>query len=136
MKVHKFQRNTQQRHVILEELKKLCSHPTATDLYEIVKRRLPHISLGTVYRNLEAMSQMGMIRKLDTSGKEARFDGNLDEHFHLRCTHCGRVDDLSMSTAPELNGESVEFDGWNINDRRLELIGICPECREKIADQA
>ena len=54
-----FQRQTRQREVILEELRKLTSHPTAADLYEIVRRRLPRVSLGTVYRNLELMSEMG-----------------------------------------------------------------------------
>ncbi len=61
-------RNTRQRRLILEELRKLKTHPTAASLYAIVRRRMPKISLGTVYRNLELLNQMGMIRKLDFSG--------------------------------------------------------------------
>ena len=71
-----FQRNTRQREVILEELRKLRSHPTAPVLYEIVRRRLPRISLGTVYRNLELLAKSGVVRKLELSDSEARFDGN------------------------------------------------------------
>ena len=71
------QRTTRQRQVILEELQKLQSHPTAAALYEIVRRRVPKISLGTVYRNLELLARTGLIRKLEFAGAEARFDGNV-----------------------------------------------------------
>ena len=71
--------------MILEELQKLRTHPTAAKLYAIVRRRMPKISLGTVYRNLELLNQMGMVRKLDFSGGEARYDGNVEDHDHLRC---------------------------------------------------
>ena len=96
----KTQRNTRQRQVILEELQKLTSHPTAAGLYEIVRRRLPKISLGTVYRNLELLARTGLIQKLEFGGGEARFDGNVDRHDHVRCVRCGRVDDIS---APPLD---------------------------------
>ena len=75
-----FQRNTPQRKVILEELQKAASHPTAAELYEIVRRRLPRISLGTVYRNLELLSESGLIRKLSMGSAEARFDGDLEDY--------------------------------------------------------
>ena len=71
-----FQRKTRQREVIMEELAASKSHPTAAELYQTVRRRVPNISLGTVYRNLDLLSQAGTIQKLDTIGSEARFDGN------------------------------------------------------------
>ena len=80
-----FQRVTRQRRVILEELRKLTSHPTAPALYEVVRRRLPRISLGTVYRNLELLARAGFIQRLDLQGAEARFDGNPEHHYHVRC---------------------------------------------------
>ena len=86
-------RNTRQRQVVLEELKNLGSHPTAAELYEIARRRLPKISLGTVYSNLELLAQLGVIRKLQTSGSVARFDGDRGRHYHVCCVRCGRVDD-------------------------------------------
>ena len=78
-----FKRNSQQREVILDELQKLYSHPTAATLYEAVRKRLPRISLGTVYRNLDLMAKKGLIKKLEFGGSEARFDGNPDQHFHI-----------------------------------------------------
>ncbi len=82
MPTRKRQRNTQQRQVILEELQKLTSHPTVAEVYEIVRKRLSKISLGTVYRNLELLAQNRTIQKLDISGTEARFDGNPERHWH------------------------------------------------------
>ncbi len=125
----KFVRNTRQRRVILEEVRKLTSHPTAVGLYEIVRRRLPKISLGTVYRNLELLARTGAIQKLEFSGPESRFDGNCDQHGHVRCVDCGRVDDFE-GVPLELPGfNEDDCQGYEILGHRLELLGICPRCR-------
>ncbi|HUT12172.1 MAG TPA: transcriptional repressor [Thermoguttaceae bacterium] len=125
----KFQRNTRQREVILEELRQLTSHPTAARLHEIVRRRLPKISLGTVYRNLELMAEMGAIQKLQFSGAEARFDGNPDRHDHLRCIRCNRVDDLPGVSLDLSPGDRDDSHGYRILGHRLELLGICAACQ-------
>jgi Fur family transcriptional regulator, ferric uptake regulator len=122
-------RNTRQRKIILEELRKLSTHPTATALYAIVRRRMPKISLGTVYRNLEFLNRMQMIRKLDFGSEEARYDGNLSDHDHLRCILCMRIDDLPGPPLA-LSGEKQEdWNGYEVLGRRLEYFGICPQCR-------
>ncbi len=123
------QRMTKQRRVILEELQKLTLHPTAAELYEIVRKRLPKISLGTVYRNLELLAQNDIIQKLDISGTEARFDGNPDRHYHVRCVHCGRVGDLHDLPSDPLRKKIKEANGWEILGYRIEFVGIYPECR-------
>jgi Fur family ferric uptake transcriptional regulator len=127
----RFQRNTRQRQVILEELRNLSSHPTAVGLYEIVRRRLPRISLGTVYRNLELLAAMGTIQKLDLAGAQARFDGNPGCHHHVRCTGCGRVDDVSGAPLDLAKLRHNDSSGYLLLAYRLELIGICPRCREQ-----
>jgi len=125
----KFQRNTPQRRAILEEVQKATSHPTAAELYERVRRRLPKISLGTVYRNLDLLAEMGRIQKLDVGGGEARFDGNTDAHHHVRCVRCGRVDDVyGLPTGTLIDGAS-EAAGYEILGHRLEFVGICPQCK-------
>ena len=85
---------TLQRQVILEELCKVTCHPTADELYAIVRERMPQISLGTVYRNLEQLSEHGIIQKIETAGRQKRFDGNAAPHHHFRCNHCGGVQDI------------------------------------------
>ena len=125
------QRNTRQRQLILEELRKLDSHPTAATLYATVRQRLPTISLGTVYRNLELLARTGQIQKLDFAGGEARFDGNVASHDHLRCVRCGRVDDLPAFSLDLSGGAANDWCGYQILGRRLEFFGVCPQCRSQ-----
>ena len=124
-----FHRNTRQRRVILEELRKLTSHPTAAELYEITRARLPKISLGTVYRNLELLTQMGMIQKLGLGAAEARFDGSIHPHDHVRCVHCGRVADANGMSLGPVKDQIESLGDYEILGYRLEFFGICPECR-------
>ena len=131
MAQRKVQRNTRQREVILEELRKLRSHPTAVGLYELVRRRLPRISLGTVYRNLELLAAMGEIQKLGPGAAQARFDGNTDRHDHLRCIDCGRVDDLPGAPLDLAQVKHNDLSGYKLLGYRLEFVGVCPGCREQ-----
>lgn len=124
----RFQRNTPQRAVILEELRKVTSHPTAVELYGMVRRRLPKISLGTVYRNLDLLAEMGTIRKVSLGGAEARFDGDTERHDHIRCVRCGRLDDVAGVAVDLPNGETDKMGGYTVIGHRLELVGVCPEC--------
>lgn len=129
-------RNTPQRKVLLEELRGLKTHPTASELYEIVRQRLPRISLGTVYRNLEVLHEDGQVVKLDFAGQEARFDGMVKPHCHVRCTQCGIVRDMPTDHAGaypdfdprKLEPASAEMNGFLIQGFKLEYSGICPEC--------
>jgi Fur family ferric uptake transcriptional regulator len=130
MVARKARRNTRQRRVVLEELQKVTSHPTAAELFDLARRRLPGISLGTVYSNLELLSRTGVIRKLEISGSAARFDGNPDRHCHVRCIRCGRVDDVHDVPADlaKIGGSAVVGD-YEILECDLRFVGICPECR-------
>ncbi len=127
-------RNTPQRKVLLEELCGLNTHPTASELYEIVRKRLPRISLGTVYRNLEVLHESGQIIKLDLAGHEARFDGMVVPHCHARCTSCGIVRDLPEIDPRKFETPSAEINGFLIQGFKLEYFGICPGCRINSAD--
>ncbi len=121
-------RNTRQRQVILEELRKLKTHPTADELYELVRRTVPRISLGTVYRNLELLSNEGIIQKLDQAGGRSRFDGNPDVHYHVRCLQCGRVEDVMADPVKAIDRIGQNIDGYDITGYRLEYLGICSKC--------
>ncbi len=124
-------RSTTQRRVILEELAKLKTHPTANEIYEIVRKRLPRISLGTVYRNLEILSEQGVIRKLEMAGTQKRFDGTVENHYHVRCTLCGRVDDVPVAPLPEIERSIRGLIDYEILWHRLEFMGVCPRCRDR-----
>ena len=134
METGQFRRNTRQRQVILDELRGITSHPTAADLYQMVRQYLPKISLGTVYRNLELLAEIGEIQKVEIAGLEARFDGNASVHHHVRCESCGKVDDLD-----EVPGGLGDFvassrfshpNGYEILGYHLVFSGRCPACRK------
>lgn len=124
-------RVTEQRRIILEELKKVKSHPTANEIYDMVRKRLPKISLGTVYRNLEILSEAGLIQKLELAGTQKRFDGIVENHCHVRCLGCGRVEDISVDPIPAIDAALKGQSGYKILWHRLEFIGLCPRCQSE-----
>lgn len=124
-------RNTRQRQVIVEELEKLSSHPTATELYQIVRQRVPHISLGTVYRNLEILSESGKISTLQLAGSEKRFDGRTDIHYHVRCVRCGRVEDLPIEPILAIDDALKNIREFEVLSYRIEFVGICAHCKQR-----
>jgi Fur family ferric uptake transcriptional regulator len=125
-------RMTKQRQLILEELKAMDHHPTADEIYHRVREKMPRISLGTVYRNLEKLAASGVIRKFDYAGSQMRFDADLHGHHHIRCARCGRIDDIDG--APDLRESDREMaarTGYRLTGSRIEYLGICPACIEE-----
>ena len=121
-------RQTRQRKLILEHLKRISNHPTATEIYDRVRQDLPSISLGTVYRNLETLCGLGLARKIETFGGQKRFDAVVGDHMHAICTRCGKVRDIEAG--PEFDPEALKRidSDFEITGVRVDLIGICPEC--------
>ena len=124
-------RMTNQREIILQELKKSKKHLTADELYTRVKKSMPRISLATVYRNLETLSEAGMIGKLEISGRQKRFDYDVSEHDHVYCIQCHRVDNISLDRSMVSSSEFASAGGYKITGLRVEFTGICPACRKK-----
>lgn len=122
-------RMTKQRALILEELRNTTSHPTADEIYTMVRARLPHISLGTVYRNLELLADSDQVLKLEYAGFQKRFDGNTHPHPHVRCERCGRVGDVMGHVADVEVPAGVSAPGFRINSARVEFFGICKDCQ-------
>jgi Fe2+ or Zn2+ uptake regulation protein len=119
---------TRQRKVILEELCKVDTHPSADELYAMVRKRLPRISLGTVYRNLEILAENGEIQKLEPGGTLKRFDGKTESHYHLRCIRCDRVVDAPVGLDVMIKHDPKSACDFKIIGHKLEFIGICPDC--------
>lgn len=126
-----FHRKTRQRQVILEELQKLNTHPTASELYDIARARIPNISLGTVYRNLDLLAEAGLILKIHVSGSQVRFDPRTDCHCHTRCVKCGRIEDIHGIDTESMQDQFREINGYEIHRMCLELVGICPYCQKR-----
>jgi Fur family transcriptional regulator, ferric uptake regulator len=125
---------TQQRMVILEELRRVNTHPSADEIYAMVRRRLPRVSLGTIYRNLEVLSASGEIQRLDSGSSLKRFDGRAERHYHIRCDRCDRLADLFFEVGLDLDARAGDFTDFSIVGHKLEFVGICPDCRRAAED--
>ncbi len=122
-------RMTESRRAILDELRHVGFHPTADELYERVRRSVPRVSLGTIYRNLEYLSNHGLVTMLRDPDGRRRYDATPDHHCHVWCVKCGRVQDVSLtpSARPE---QMIEDDlGYQLDGYDLSFRGVCPACR-------
>jgi len=128
-------RMTNQREIILRELKKSRQHLSADELYDKVKKYMPRISLATVYRNLEILSEAGFIGKLEISGRQKRFDYDVTDHDHVYCAVCHRVDNLNIERQGLHTKEIKSVKGYSVTGYRLEIVGVCPACQKKEAQE-
>ena len=128
-------RMTHQRKVILEEVQKNHQHPSADEIYERVRKRLPKISMGTVYRNLDILTSCGLIRKIEPDFPQMRFDGKTDEHYHIVCMQCGKVRDVPIQSTDDnlkaLENVLGKLTKYGIFGHKLEFLGLCERCLEK-----
>lgn len=120
---------SKQREYILRYLSGTKEHPTADMVYENLRKDFPKISLGTVYRNLSLLVELGQIQKLSTPGQPDRYDYTTSLHYHFVCTSCGRMIDLppiDLGDIDEIAGS--RFDGI-IKGHHCQFYGICAECK-------
>ena len=119
---------SRQRESIKNYLSQTVEHPNADTVYAYVKREYPNISLGTVYRNLNLLADIGEAQKITTSDGGVRFDGNADPHYHFICFSCKKVMDLDMENIDYINDvASKNFDG-HIQSHVALFYGNCGDC--------
>ena len=125
-------RLTRQRRIILDHIRSLKTHPTADDIYPNLKKAIPSISLGSLYRNLDVLAREGMISKLEEFGEPKRYDGNTDEHLHFQCVKCGAVLDYESDKVCEIRKQilSVLKSESSVHSISIKIKGICPECNK------
>ena len=122
-------RQTRQKRVILDALRGTREHPTAAMVHRTVRKTLPRLSLGTVYRVLGRLADEDVIHRITTPGEPARFDADVTAHQHIRCLGCGKVDDLTARKLPDFAALYTGRTAYEITQARLELSGYCPDCR-------
>ena len=123
------QRNTIQNTLVYEAVNKLQCHATADEIYEEIKKDHPNISRATVYRNLNVLSEMGEIRRLETPGGADRFDHRCHDHCHVRCQKCGRVFDVDVDFITGLEQRIRDAHGFEFTGYDILFRGICPDCQ-------
>lgn len=118
-------RHSQQRETILGILKNSHDHPTADTVYARVRQEIPNISLGTVYRNLSCLCDMGLVDTLETLDKSIHYDGNTEPHCHFICTTCSTIIDLDIKI--DIPNELYRM-GLDIKNQKIIYYGLCPKC--------
>jgi Fe2+ or Zn2+ uptake regulation protein len=124
-------RKTRQREAIMMVLKNTTAHPTADLIYEEVKKEIPNISKGTVYRNLKVLRESGVVSELNLKGTLSRFEAKQENHYHFRCEQCGRVIDIDHPVDRKLDKEVARRTGLKISYHQLEFRGLCQDCQHK-----
>lgn len=124
-------RNTIQRSLVLESVRKHGHHATADEIYAMIEKEHPLVSRATVYRNLNVLSEEGLIRKIEIPEAADRFDHNCSEHYHARCVVCNRIADVDMDVVPELTEKIRDTGGMELIGFDIVFKAVCPECKKK-----
>lgn len=125
---------SRQREVIKDYLSYTNEHPTADTVYMHVRQIFPRISLGTVYRNLNLLADLGEVNKITTPDGAVRFDGTTSPHYHVLCTQCGRLFDLDMEVQDSMNQQAQAHFSGTVHSHSAIFYGECRHCREKSTD--
>ena len=122
-------RMTVQYSMVLDAVRQLHRHATAEEVYEYVTKEHPHISKGTVYRNLNRLCELGEITKRELPGGADGFDHRCDRHYHARCERCGRLFDVDMEYQNNLDNMIRDKHGFLYTDIDIIFKCICPDCQ-------
>lgn len=123
-------RNTRQRELVMDAVRSLANHPTANEVFEYVHVRDEHVSMGTVYRNLNLLAESGDILSVQAPGG-SHYDFRNTKHAHVVCVSCGRMDDAMFEYDDAADKRAADESGYEIVGHCLVFEGICPECQAK-----
>lgn len=122
---------TSQRRAVLDALEDSEGHPSAEDVYLLVKKRNPRVALGTVYQALSVLEEVGVIDSKRWSESPTRYDVNTEPHTDIRCTRCGAVDEVPGVEHGELDGAVRANTPYRVTNVSLVIEGVCPVCQRK-----
>jgi len=118
---------THQRLAVFRSLLEDDTHPDADRIFERVRRRVPTISLGTVYKALDTLKELGAVAEVDAPRSATRYEAVIEPHHHLVCETCGKILDLH---APEYSAlrPAGPVDGFHVNSCTVQFHGVCRAC--------
>ena len=121
-------RLTHQRLEIYSELADTPDHPTAESIYQRIRKKIPTISLDTVYRTLATFARHGLINKVETVESQARFEVKIKRHHHLTCRKCYKITDFQWESIDDVS-LPVEINSWGrVENKNVTVYGICKDC--------
>lgn len=126
------ERQTKQKALILSAVQGCKCHPTAEQVHAMITDDMPGLSLGTVYRNLNRMAEIGLIRRISVTNSPDRFDGDMTPHHHICCSECGKFDDFfQVEYDKSLDELIAKKSGFKITRHETVFYGSCQKCKLK-----
>ncbi len=123
-------RFSKQRKRIYDMIVENAVHPSADVIYDKLHKEYPELSLGTVYRNLNVLSEMGEIKRIESGLKSERYDGRTDDHYHMVCEECGRLFDVVAEYQHNLVEEAQRQTAHQLKEHNIIFYGICEHCNK------
>ena len=121
---------TRQREAVLGVIREREDHPTANDIFEAARQRLPGISYATVYNSLRFLKEAGLVHEIKFGDSASRYDRETDRHDHALCSQCGKLVDFDLPQAAELMKAAALRSKFKPESVHLTLKGVCPDCCE------
>ena len=122
---------TPQRLAVYNVLAHTTAHPNAETIYQELQSYYPTMSLATVYKSLTILCEVGLAQELNVSEDSFRYDANTQPHPHIRCTRCGRVDDVMQLPPDALEAQAAQETGYAIQAHQYYFFGLCPDCQHQ-----
>ena len=122
-------RSSSQRSLVHQIVVAAPDHPTAQAVFERARKRMPAISLGTVYRNLQLLVEQDLLLERKVGSRPARYEANRFRHYHICCSRCGALEDLSVPYQELLDRRVQKLVRYKLQEHRMEFYGICPQCQ-------
>ena len=119
---------TPQREAVFQVILEREDHPTASDIFEAARQRLPGISYATVYNSLRYLKDAGLVHEISFGDSASRYDGVMERHDHAICNQCGKLVDLDMPEAAKLMPAAARKSRFRPQSVHLTLRGVCPDC--------
>jgi Fur family transcriptional regulator, peroxide stress response regulator len=122
-------RSSVQRRLVHRIIESRRDHPTAQSVFEQAQEQMPSISLGTVYRNLQLLVDQGVLLERKIGNRPARYEANRHRHYHICCSECGVLEDLSVPYQEVLDRRVQRMVRYRLQEHRMEFYGVCPQCQ-------
>jgi Fur family peroxide stress response transcriptional regulator len=121
---------TRQRQAVLQVVRERDDHPTASEIFQSARLRLPTISYATVYNSLRFLKEAGLVHEINFGDSASRYDRETDRHDHAICNDCGKLVDFDLPQAADLMRAAARKSKFKPASVHLTLRGVCPDCRK------
>ena len=127
---------TRQRQIVLDVIQAADNHPTAAEVFDAARHKMPGISFGTVYNSLRYLKGAGLVREIAFGNGASRYDRETDRHDHAICSVCGKLVDFDLPGTVALTRSAARASKYKPQSIHLTLVGLCPKCRERKSDNS